>query len=85
MTLIDFDVLQRLQNDIDKELEFKKVEYYTDLTDIEKLRELLDELDRELRKAQAFVSTVHFLTKERILSTLYISDIKNCKNWTAKL
>ena len=68
MTLIDFDVLQRLQNDIDKELEFKKVEYCIDLTDIEKLRELLDELDRELRKAQAYVSMVHFLSKERILS-----------------
>ena len=68
MTLIDLDVLQRLQNDIDKELEFKKVEYCIYLADIEKLRELLDELDRELRNAQAFVSMVHILSKERISS-----------------
>ena len=69
MTLIDLDVLQRLQDDIDKELEFKKVRYYIYLTDIEKLRELLDELDRGLRSAQAFISMVHFLTKERISPT----------------
>lgn len=36
------------------------------ITDDEKLRGELDELDRELRKTVALISQVHFLTDEGI-------------------